>query len=151
MTHEQFMPQLARLQAEWKTAYGPERIKLLWDVFKREDEDLFKSAVSYCLGHHRQAPLVKELNEALGEVRRQNAITRSTVKLAVAGQKDLKLTGCHECSGGGYTTRDDEKGYRYLYRCACSAGSAMPDVAYGPTRTDGNREEIYVGQAEYYG
>lgn len=46
---------------------------------------------------------------------------------------------CYVCNGGGYVTHENT-----VYRCHCKVGKDRPQIAYGPTRQDGTRDEVFI-------
>jgi hypothetical protein len=65
MTPQEFDREILRLDNQWPKAYGPERKKALWPIFKNFSAVAFGDGVTECLLHYRQAPLMKELEAAV--------------------------------------------------------------------------------------
>lgn len=79
MNDKFFASQIARLEDQWRAAYGKERTAILWRCFQHVQDGEFQEAVSECLATQRSFPLLKELEAAVGIAR-----TRSAERRAVA-------------------------------------------------------------------
>jgi hypothetical protein len=77
VTDKEFDVQVARLSDQWPRAYEDERKAAFWSVFKSVGGDVFKDAVTDCLLRYRQAPMIEELQEAVGDVEKRVAASRS--------------------------------------------------------------------------
>jgi len=89
MTEQELYSQAKRLQTQWPTSYGEERLKLFWDAFGKEPLQRFTEAVTHCLANNRAAPLIGELNTAMETVKAQEAQQRVSFGMAQAGARGI--------------------------------------------------------------
>jgi hypothetical protein len=85
MEREIFGSQIERLKAEWPHSYGPEKVRVFWETFRKESNDVFSRAVTRCFATCRSAPLVKELGEAIDWIKREDLQSRQTYGMQGAG------------------------------------------------------------------
>lgn len=65
MTEQEFAPQISRLSETFgKTAYGNERVRLIWREVETFRMPWFRDLVDAMIGTFRQAPLVPDFREA---------------------------------------------------------------------------------------
>lgn len=65
MTLQEFDRQIARLETQWRAAYGQERKSILWNAFRDVPAIDLELAVSECLAYSRAVPLLDELSKAV--------------------------------------------------------------------------------------
>lgn len=66
MTREFFAEQIARLRTEWQSAYGKERMEVLYRAFQWIRDEVFRDAVDELLADHKGgAPMRKDLDQAV--------------------------------------------------------------------------------------
>jgi hypothetical protein len=125
VTEIEFSQQLNRLQETFgKSAYGTERVKLIWKEVKDLAPDWFASVVGGFIGTLRQAPLLPDISERASQERER--LWRI--------EKDNKLVhdwtanpNCNLCRDNGiYLCLQNGNSGPYAFRCVCSAGISDP-------------------------
>lgn len=68
MDHIFYKQQMERLKNQWPNAYSQERMMIIFNTFRNVSNFDFRDAIDYCLGNSKGAPLIPELNDAIGKV-----------------------------------------------------------------------------------
>lgn len=72
-----FLSQIRRLKSEFgQKAYGEERQKLMWQMFKNELDEYFMDATNYLIANSRRTPVAEDFEKAI-ETRKRRGCGRT--------------------------------------------------------------------------
>lgn len=145
MNQEVFKEQIERLKEVYDTrgasAYPEARVKVLFGAIKHMPDHWVETTVNDFIGDSRQPPLVGDFKRKVLEYEERKP---EIFSLPSGPRPEASHTECRDCGGGGYATREDANGYRFVMLCHCSSGRTKPKIALGPTNQEGKREEIVI-------
>jgi hypothetical protein len=71
MERQFFQLQMRRLSTTYgERLYPTERLELIWRAFQNFPDFEFEAAIAECIGNHRSAPMVDDLNSVLSQIKR---------------------------------------------------------------------------------
>jgi hypothetical protein len=74
MEYSEYESEVERLTKVYgKNLYPPERLKIMYDIFKKDSRKLFANAVTELIANYKNAPMVNEIANAIGKARERES------------------------------------------------------------------------------
>ncbi len=113
----EFDSQIKRLKETYKDhAYPPERVRLLWNSFKKLPEGMFERIVDRLIAYNRQVPMQDDFAAAATLIANERRPMDAVIKRIF----------CKDCDGYGYYLCHNPNGGAMVGSCPrCSAGADL--------------------------